>query len=305
MTKNGKAFYKLMISVNGFPPNQLVFGKNPNFPNVSSDNLPALENKSSSEVVTDNLNALHSARQNFIKSEASSKLKQALKHQTRSYTDVIYNTGDIVYYKRKDNLGWSGPGTVIGWDAQQILVKHGSTYIRVYPCNLQLKGNTFVTKNNSSSTPDVSNGPTELRKNSNEFHQDSKQSFENASVLYETEKECEVDDDDAINSETNSEINIDTNEYYNGLNKPKVKDFVEYKVPDSDKTFRTQIISRAGKISGKYSDWFNMQDLDDGSISNIDWNSVEKWKPFTQEEVLLASHKNHLDFELQMPNWMN
>ena len=31
-------------NVNGFSPNQLVFGKNPNFPNVSSDNLPALEN---------------------------------------------------------------------------------------------------------------------------------------------------------------------------------------------------------------------------------------------------------------------
>ena len=234
-----------------------------------------------------------------------------MKHQTRSYTDVIYNTGDIVYYKRKDNLGWSGPGTVIGRDAQQVLVKHGSTYIRVHPCNLQLKGNTFVTENNSSSTPDVLNGPTELRKNSNEFHQDSKQSFENASVLYETEKECEVNDDDANNSETNSEINVDTNEYYNGLNKPKVKDFVEYKVRDSDKTFRAQIISRAGKISGKYSDWFNMQDLDDGSISNIDWNSVEKWKPFTQEEVLLASHKNHLDFEItnakldELKKWEN
>ena len=37
-------------NVNGFSPNQLVFGKNPNFPNVSSDNLPALENKSSSEL---------------------------------------------------------------------------------------------------------------------------------------------------------------------------------------------------------------------------------------------------------------
>ena len=54
-----------------------------------------------------------------------------------------------------------------------------------------------------------------------------------------------------------------------------------------------------------------MQDLDDGSISNIDWNSVEKWKPFTQEEVLLASHKNHLDFEIttakldELKKWEN
>ena len=103
--------------------------------------------------------------------------------------------------ERTWNSNWSGCSTNFSETWVNI--------IRVHPCNLQLKGNTFVTKNNSSSTPDVSNGSTELRKNSNEFHQDSKQSFENASVLYETERECEVDDDDAINSETNSEINVD------------------------------------------------------------------------------------------------
>ena len=123
--------------------------------------------------------------------------------------------------ERTWNSNWSGCSTNFSETWVNI--------IRVHPCNLQLKGNTFVTKNNSSSTPDVSNGPTELRKNSNEFHQDSKQSFENASVLYETEKECEVNDDDANNSETNSEINVDTNEYYNGLNKPKVRALLSIK----------------------------------------------------------------------------
>ena len=52
-----------------FPLTSSFLVKNTIFPNVSSDNLPTLENKSSSEIVTDNLNVLHSARQNFIKSE--------------------------------------------------------------------------------------------------------------------------------------------------------------------------------------------------------------------------------------------
>ena len=33
---------------------------------------------------------------------------------------------------------WKGPGTVIGQDEQQVLVKHSSSYVRVHPCQLQL-----------------------------------------------------------------------------------------------------------------------------------------------------------------------
>ena len=101
-------------NVNGFSPNQLVFGKNPNFPNVCDDRLPALQNKSTCEIVADNLNALHAARQNFIKSESSKKIRDALRHKTRTFSDVVYNNGDIVYYKRKGYNVWKGPATVTG-----------------------------------------------------------------------------------------------------------------------------------------------------------------------------------------------
>ena len=40
--------------------------------------------------------------QNDIKNESSSKLKQAFRHQTRIYGNIIYDTGDIVFNKRKD-----------------------------------------------------------------------------------------------------------------------------------------------------------------------------------------------------------
>ena len=35
-------------------------------------------------------------------------------------------TGDSVFYKRNNSNEWKGPGTVIGQDGQQVLVKHGS-----------------------------------------------------------------------------------------------------------------------------------------------------------------------------------
>ena len=100
-------------NVYGFSLNQLIFGKNPKFPSVYDDLLPALENKTS-EIVAKNLNVLHQARKSCIKSESSSKIKQALKYQVQTYSYEIYNTGDLVYYKRKDNLNWKGPASVIG-----------------------------------------------------------------------------------------------------------------------------------------------------------------------------------------------
>ena len=48
----------------------------------------------------------------------------------------MYTTGDSVFYKRTNNKRWHGPGKVLGRDGQQILVKHGSTYVRVHSCRL-------------------------------------------------------------------------------------------------------------------------------------------------------------------------
>ena len=50
---------------------------------MCDDLLPALQKRSTCEIVADNLNALHSARQNFIKSESSKKTKDALRHKTK------------------------------------------------------------------------------------------------------------------------------------------------------------------------------------------------------------------------------
>ena len=73
-------------------------GENLNFENVCDDRLPALENKTTSEIVAKNLNTLHQAGQNHIQSESSSKIKLALK-KVLAYNDIIYNTGDLVCYK--------------------------------------------------------------------------------------------------------------------------------------------------------------------------------------------------------------
>ena len=121
---------------NGFSPNQLVFGRNTNLPTVLSDKLPALEPTTSSDTVRTNLQALHSARKNYLEAENSDRIKRALRHQVRTFSDVKYENGDKVYYKRNKVKGWKGPGVVLGQDGKLVLVRHGGAYYRVHPCQL-------------------------------------------------------------------------------------------------------------------------------------------------------------------------
>ena len=85
------------------------------------------------------MNALHKARQAFVASESSEKIKRALRHNVRTSGDIKYFTGDKVYYMRRSKNKWHGPAVVLGQDGQQVLVKHGGVYIRVHPCRLKLE----------------------------------------------------------------------------------------------------------------------------------------------------------------------
>ena len=121
----------------GYSPNQLVFGKSPSFPAVVSDDPPALESSTASEVVAEHLNALHAARKSYIASESCEKLRRAMKHSVRPATSLAYQTGDVVFYKGNELSKWKGPGIVIGRDNHQVFVKHGGSYVRVNPCHLR------------------------------------------------------------------------------------------------------------------------------------------------------------------------
>ena len=126
-----------LLNSYGYSPNQLVRGYNPNFLSVMDNKLWALSRRTSSEVIACHLNVLHSARRRFIETEADDKLRPALRHKTRTTISFQYQTGDQVYYKKGDSRYWKGQGTVIGYDDKQVFVRHGGSYLRINPCNLQ------------------------------------------------------------------------------------------------------------------------------------------------------------------------
>lgn len=126
-----------LSTVYGFAPNQLVFGRNVNLPDVHKDRLPAQNATGSSSLIARHLIALHKARQAFITQESCEKLRRALNKQTRTFSDTVYQNGEHVYYKRNKSSEWHGPAKVLGRDSAQYLLKHGGVYVRVHPCKMQ------------------------------------------------------------------------------------------------------------------------------------------------------------------------
>ena len=90
---------------NGLSSHQLVFRTNPNLPNIMTDKLPALIGSTSSEFFAKHLNAIHSARKAYIKSESEKRILRALRYKVRA-SKQIFNNGDNVFYKSEGKERW-------------------------------------------------------------------------------------------------------------------------------------------------------------------------------------------------------
>ena len=123
----------------GYSSYQLVFGKNPNLPNVMNAQLPALEGTTTSEILATHLNSLHAARTAFIQSEAEERIRRALRTKVRT-AEEHYTPGELVYYKREGYEKWLGPAKVVFQDGKVIFVRHGSAVIRVSANRLSKAG---------------------------------------------------------------------------------------------------------------------------------------------------------------------
>lgn len=114
----------------GYSSYQIVFGSNPKLPNVMTDHLPALEDGSEHELFSRHISAIHTARQEFIKSESCGRIKRALRSRIRA-SEKVFSNNEQVYYKREKDNKWLGPGKVIGQDGKIVYVIHGGHLIRV------------------------------------------------------------------------------------------------------------------------------------------------------------------------------
>ena len=183
----------------GYSPNMLVFGRNVNLPMISNSQLPALESSNANihEVVRSNLNALHKARENFIKAEASERIKRALRHKTRTYCEIEFSAGEKVLFKRRNEKRWRGPGIVLGKDSNFILIRHGAQIYRCHPCQLLKQ---------------LEDSAANVNENKQEKHTTSTQTSGNKNMTTHEDHDCKAlnDSSDSENDEnaaTHNDIN--------------------------------------------------------------------------------------------------
>ena len=282
-----------LSNIHGFSANQLVFGCNPNLPSVLTNAPPALECISTSETVAKNLNAMHSARMAFMKSESSEKLQRALRHQIRSNDSENFDTGDMVYFKRPNIERWMGPGTVIGRENKQVLIKHGGTYVRVHPCRLQRYESKGL--NLESADPKKDNEPTKedlSDKESSEFCEIeldsiSEEEFPDFSISQDMPSDGpaeNVSPDESSNAEREISINPSTSRRTKvdmKWNLPQPGDEIECKLigpEEQDNWTNMKVISRGGKATGANKFVMNVS-VNGGLPTWIDFKkSVAEWK---------------------------
>ena len=178
-----------LISVLGFSPYQLVFGKNPNIPGNSNNKLPAMTSYTSSQTVANHLNSMRMSREAYIKAENADRVRRALRGRVFSGTHQRFLSGDVVYYKKNGHKGWLGPGKVLGQDGAQVLVKSGArTLIKLHPCKIILK-ETAERQINSKGGPEMNNDPNDAEK--------EEQAKKNQDVVWNEDSEDDDSEDEA------------------------------------------------------------------------------------------------------------
>ena len=95
----------------GYSPYQLVSGKNPPLPNVVDNHLPAMVEKIASRHLEDNLRAMRTAREEFMKAEHSAKIKRAVRSQVRACQDTVLEMGER--FSIRETIPTDGVGLVL------------------------------------------------------------------------------------------------------------------------------------------------------------------------------------------------
>ena len=181
-----------------------------------------------------------------------------------------------MYYKRNDSKKWKGPGTVIGQDSQQVLIKHGGIYVRVHPCRIMLEMkncdnlkeqvsedsqisqcNTYQSSEKVAQ-PVVADSISEL---SSDSEVDNLSSDDIQSNCDNENNQTNLNDSNSINEQDDRSENVlcnpenapnYENQSFPRATKPKKNSQIDCLPTDGDEWLSGKVLGRAGKATGKY-----------------------------------------------------
>jgi hypothetical protein len=265
----------------GFSPNQLVFGRNPALPNVIGEINPAMiEEGNETQLVRENLNAMHKGRVIHVQQEAEEKIKRAFKHQIREHKLEDVEMNEEVYYKREDEKEWRGPAKVIGIDGKTVIVKHGGSMREI--------ARVHITRIKVAEK--MEEGEKEGKRRTEEVERDKEDEIIKENLEYrqgirtDTEESEEESEEEEVESEEDEVIEI-----------PKIKRGERIRALSKITREREEwrILGRAGKSkSKKWSDSYNVQNMDDGSKKWVDLREYDEIQIIPAEEEILLGFED-------------
>ena len=200
---------------------------------------------------------MYAARRAFTEAECSERIRRALRKQTRPTSGPYTCTmGDKVYYKRPDSPEWKGPGVVIGQDGAVIFIWHGGVMVRVHQCRLKSSIQDEIDHKNDQMA--------DSRPNQSE------------------NQPAEMEPDTIVEEEEEEPVN--TNEFHNPIhnlaNIPKLgqDDTITYRDHDTGTLITARVVGRAGKATGKYGNWYNLDFLQPDGVNkrqSVDLSQVD------------------------------
>ena len=274
--------------VYGFSPYQIVFGKNPRLPNILSDGPPAWEDKPVSETLAKHLNALKTTREEFVRSETSSRIKKALKSKVN--TNVLdLKPGDMVYFKR-DKEEFRGPAKVIVQDGKVIFVRDGSQVYRVSANRVAKVGDELVRNVSGAVEVELDSGdctPKAMSTSNSSTKKVALKSVDCTTVDKAMPEKLEIietrpSSDIERTCETQESKKRSATEIREKGDSPVTKslkvclkknDLVEYNL--DGKQVKCVVMGPAGKATGPNRNWYNVEEVDSSEKYSLDFGSVE------------------------------
>ena len=306
----------------GFTPYQLHIGRNPVMPSVTRDGPPSYESITKSESFAKNLNAMHSARQEFTHAESSAILKKALKSRVYPRGENIIK-GDWIYYKKNDSKSksvlWNGPSQVTAINGKKLFIDRGARLATVNRDDAVRvgeefwraddldkgedknteKGNSAVGKvndMNDESSEESSDEETSSGAVSGTVGVEIQEEMKDGEATVETDEDKhteQLEEEEEEQNEAGSQPSTmlvndqQTNVQSISYNEIRIGDVIEYKIPESNVTESSLVLSRAGKIKGGNCFWWNVKVVHSGETKSINTSRMLDLKKVETNENIV------------------
>ena len=268
--------------------------------------LPALEGITNSEVVAEHLHVMNESRKAFTEAESSERLRRALRHNVRTYTERDIKSGDWVYYKRNDSERWRGKAKVMFVDNKLVFLRHGGREVKAHLSRV-------------ISVDDAEKGGVQLDSTENLEDEDDDS---NSNDFPTVEKSCKNDDSvdvptigpiisaagpiapvinqhaqvpehapEAENGSMAANEGINNNrQSFDGNTLPLKEKCIQYRLSNADEWTMADVLGRGGKAKGINKNYVNLRTGDEEY--GLDWKEVEEWCPIREEATVLITESS-------------